>query len=215
MAKSESSYRCKIGSQKALAIVLSGLEGFKEPKVRVEQYSTDAEIAAEVLWQAYMKGDIGKVSVDLGCGTGFLGIGLLALGSEKVYFIDSDQKVIDLAKENLSKLESEDKLGDAVFICQDIDDFNDSVDLVVQNPPFGTKVRHIDKIFLKKAFEISKIVYSFHKSETKKFVESFSRDNGFKITDIFDFKFVLKATMEHHIRKVKRIDVSCFRLEKQ
>jgi len=196
-------------------MVLSGLEGFKEPKVRVEQYSTDAEIAAEVLWQAYMKGDIAKVSVDLGCGTGFLGIGLLALGSEKVYFIDSDQKVIGIAKENLAKLESEDKLGDAVFICQDIDDFNDPVDLVVQNPPFGTKVRHIDKIFLKKAFEISKVVYSFHKSETKKFVESFSKDNGFKITDIFDFKFALKATMKHHIRKVKRIDVSCFRIEKQ
>ena len=215
MAKSESSYRCKIGSKKALAMVLSGLEGFIEPKVRVEQYSTDTEIAAEVLWNVYMKGDIGKVSVDLGCGTGILGIGLLALGASKVYFIDSDAKVIDIAKENLSKLESEYNLGDAVFICQDIDDFNYTVDLVVQNPPFGTKVRHTDKIFLKKAFEIGKVVYSFHKSETKKFVENFSKDNGFKITNVFDFKWSLKATMKHHARKIKRIDVSCFRIEKQ
>jgi len=210
MIKSED----KIRSKKALAMVLSGLEGFSTPKVRVEQYATDAEIAAEVLWQAYMKGDIAKVSVDLGCGTGILGIGLLALGSEKVYFIDSDQKVIDIAKKNLSKLESEYNLGDAVFKCQDIDDFNDPVDLVVQNPPFGTKVRHIDRIFLKKAFEISKVVYSFHKSETKKFVESFSKDKNFKITDVFDFYFPLKATMKHHTKKIKRIEVSCFRIEK-
>ena len=97
MAKSESSNRGNIGSKKALAVLLSRLEGFIGPKVRVEQYATDPEIAAEVLWQAFMKGDIGKVSVDLGCGTGILGIGLLALGSKKVYFIDSDQKVIDIA----------------------------------------------------------------------------------------------------------------------
>ena len=129
MTKSESSNRGNLESKKALAMLLSGLEGFIGPKVRVEQYATDPEIAAEVLWQAYMKGDIGKVSVDLGCGTGILGIGLLALGSEKVYFIDLDQKVIDIAKENLSKLESEYNLGDAVFKCQDIDDFNDSSDI--------------------------------------------------------------------------------------
>ena len=203
-----------IGSKKALAMLLSGLKGFESPKVRVEQYSTDAEIAAEVLWYAYMKGDIGKVSVDLGCGTGILGIGLLALGSKKVYFIDSDQKVIDIAKENLSKLKSEYNLGFADFRCQNIEDFNENVDLVLQNPPFGTKVRHIDRIFLKKAFEISKVIYSFHKSETKKFVEALSKDNGFKITNIFDFKFALKATMKHHTRKIKHIDVSCFRIEK-
>jgi len=214
MAKSESSNRGKVGSKKALEIVLSGLEGFQEPKVRVEQYSTEADIAAEVLWQAYMKGDIGKVSVDLGCGTGILGLGLLALGAEKVYFIDSDQKVMDIAKANLAKLESEYNTGKAIFRCQDINDFNEPVDLVIQNPPFGTKVRHSDKIFLEKGFEVGKIVYSFHKSSTKKFVDAFSKDKNFKITDVFDFSFPLKATMKHHTRKIKRINVSCFRFEK-
>ena len=216
MTKSESSNRKDIGSKGALAVLLSGLEGFVEPKVRVEQYTTDAEIAAEVLWNAHMKGDIGKVSVDLGSGPGMLGLGLLALGAEKVYFIDADQKVIDIAKDNLVKLESEYNIaGDAVFRCQDVNDFNESVELVVQNPPFGTKVSHSDKIFLEKAFSVGKVVYSFHKSETKKFLESFSKDNGFKITDVFDFNFPLKATMKHHTKKIKRINVSCFRFEKQ
>ena len=215
MAKSESSNRAYVGSKKALAVLLSGLEGFRSPEVRVEQYATDPEIAAEVLWQAYMKGDIGKVSVDLGCGPGMLGIGLLALGAEKVYFVDFDQKVLEIAKGNMAKLKSECKSsGEAVFLWKDIKDFNEQVDLVIMNPPFGVKVRHTDREFLKKAFEVGKVVYSFHKSESKKFLESFSKDNNFKITDVFDFEFPLKATMSFHSKKVKRILVSCFRLER-
>ena len=83
------------------------------------------------------------------------------------------------------------------------------------NPPFGVKVRHVDKIFLNKAFEIGKIVYSFHKSETKNFVKAFSDDNGFKVTNILDFEFPLKATQSYHSRRIKRIRVSCFRIKKK
>jgi putative methylase len=215
MAKSESSGRAIIGSKKGLAVLLSRLEGFDRPKVRVEQYQTDAEIAAEVLWNVFMKGDIGKVSVDLGCGTGILGIGMLLLGAERVYFVDSDRNAMDLAKKNLGTMKSECSIqGQAVFRCQDISDFNEKVKLTVQNPPFGVKMRHMDKIFLNKAFEISKVVYSFHKSESKGFVDAISNDNGFAITDIWDFNFPLKATLSYHTKKIKRINVSCFRLEK-
>src|SRR3989338_6651536 len=190
MAKSESSNRVKIGSKKALAVLLSRLEGFNEPKVMAEQYATDSEVAAEVLWGAFMKEDIGKVSVDLGCGTGILGIGLLALGAERVYFVDSDENALEIAKKNVLNMKSEGYIdGGAIFKLQDINDFNEKADLVVQNPPFGVKVKHMDKVFLKRAFEISRLVYSFHKSEGKGFVVAFSRDNGFKITDVFDFEF--------------------------
>jgi putative methylase len=215
MTKSED----KVRSKKALAVLLSSLKGFESPKVRVEQYTTDAEIAAEVLWYAGMKGDIGKVSVDLGCGPGILGFGLLALGAEKVYFVDSDQEVMDVARENMAKIESERKGPkrdeNVVFLCKDIKHFNEQVDLVFMNPPFGTKVRHNDKIFLEKAFEISKVIYSFHKTETKKFVEVISKDKNFKITDVFDFRFPLNATMKFHSKKIKNINVSCFRMEKE
>ena len=216
MAKSESSNRGRIGSKKALAVLLSSLEGFKEPKVSVEQYNTGAEIAAEVLWDAFMKGDIGKVSVDLGSGTGILGIGLLVLGAGKVYFVDSDEGSLEIAKRNLEKVKSEGcNIGEAVFRCQDVNDFEEKADLVVQNPPFGIKVRHMDKVFLNKAFELSNLVYSFHKSESKRFIEAISDDNGFKVTNIWDFEFPLKATMSYHTRRIKRIKVSCFRIENQ
>ena len=205
----------RINSKKALAVLLSRLEGFKSPEARVEQYSTDSEIAAEVLWQAFMKGDIGKVSVDLGSGPGMLGIGLLALGAQKVYFVDFDQKVMEIAKGNMTKVKSEcNAAGEAVFLWQDVNGFNEQVDLVVMNPPFGVKVRHADREFLKKAFEVGKVVYSFHKTESKKFLERFAKDNNFKITDAFDFNFPLKATMQFHSKRIKRISVSCFRFER-
>jgi len=195
-------------------MVLSGLEGFIGPKVRVEQYSTDPEIAAEVLWQVHMKRDIAKVSVDLGCGPGMLGIGLLVLGAEKVYFVDFDKEALDVARGNVAKIESEYKVGKSVFRLSDINDFNDQVGLVVMNPPFGIKVRHMDKVFLEKAFAAGKVVYSFHKSESKKFLASFAKDNNFAITDVFDFEFPLKATMPFHSKRIKKILVSCFRFEK-
>jgi len=219
MSKSESSDKSKlgqIGSKGALAVVLSGLQAFIEPKVRVEQYVTDAEIAAEVLWNVRMSDDIWKVSVDLGCGTGILGIGMLLLGNEKVYFVDSDESAIKVAKQNLGKVESEYNVtGEAVFLCKDIEDFNETVDIVVQNPPFGTKVKHMDKIFLQKAFTLSSVVYSFHKSTSKDFISKFSTENRFEVTNIWDFNFPLKATYGHHTKKIKRIKVSCFRIERK
>jgi len=215
MAKSESSEGGQIGSKKQLAVLLSKLKGFEGPKVRAEQYTTDPEIAAEVLWAAFMNEDIGKVSVDLGCGPGILGIGLLVLGAERVYFVDFDKDALETAKNNLEKAKSECKvLGEAVWVLDDVANFNEKAGLVVQNPPFGVKVRNADRLFLKKAFEVGEVIYSFHKSEGKQFIDTFSRENKFRITNIMDFNFPLKATMSYHSRRIKRINVSCFRMER-
>jgi len=206
----------QIRSKSGLAIALSRLKGFERPKVNVEQYTMDSEIGAFVLWQAALKGDIGqKVSVDLGCGTGILGIGVLLLGAKRVYFVDSDQVALETAKENWQKIKSESsELGDGVFLCQDITNFNEKVDVVLENPPFGVKVRHADRGFLEKAVSLAPVIYSFHKSESKKFIESFAKDKNYKVSHIWKFDFPLKASLKFHKRRIYRIDVSCFRLEK-
>ena len=113
-------------------------------------------------------GDIrGKVSVDPGCGTGILGIGALLLGAEKVFFVDNDECALNVAKINYKKAKSESSMhGKAVFMCCDIKEFNKKCDTVLQNPPFGTKKRHSDREFLKKAMEIAPVINSFHKSES-------------------------------------------------
>ena len=176
----------------------------------------DSEIGASVLWNAYLIRDIGeKVIADLGCGTGMLGIGALLLGARKVIFVDSDEKALETAKSNILKVESEDySLGKTEFICKDIGELELKADVVFQNPPFGTKVSHNDVFFLENALKTAPIVYSFHKSETKGFLERFSSKKNAKITHVWGFRFPLKASFSFHRRQIHRIDVSCFRFQK-
>ena len=200
-----------------LAIVLSKLEQFKEPNANIEQYTTDAEIAADVLWNAYMLGDIkGRIIADLGCGTGTLGIGALLLGAKWVFFLDVDSKAIEIAERNLGNISKQFRIeSKANFIVGDINEFSKSVEIVIQNPPFGVQQEHADKAFLEKGFEVADIIYSFHKIESKGFIEGISRDNNFRVTNLFQFNFPLKMTMEHHTKRIERIRVGCWRLEKQ
>lgn len=206
----------KMISKSGLAVILSSLEGFQNPKLREEQYMTDSEIAASVLWNAFLLGDIeGKIVADLGCGTGILGIGALLLGAGKVLFVDADKNALKTAKENILKLKSEGyKLGKSEFVNKDIKNLKISSDVTIQNPPFGTKIRHNDKIFLEKALKTAPVTYSFHKSESKGFLERFSAKKNARITHIWGFRFPLKATFSFHRRQMHRIDVSCFRFEK-
>jgi len=199
-----------INSKARLAVELSKLKVFDEPDIKSEQYPMDSEIGAEVLWDAYFKGDIeNKVIADLGCGTGILGIGALLLGARLVYFVDSDKKAIELLKENLDQFDIKDKTA---ILNQDVNDFNEKVDTVIQNPPFGTKTKHADREFLVKAFSIAKAIYSFHKSTSKNFIEKISADSSFRIANYYEFDFPIKAQHLFHKRRIHRIKVGCWRL---
>jgi len=204
-----------VGSKSGLAIVLSKVKGFENPKVSAEQYITDSEVAASVLWEAFMSGDIKSESIiaDFGCGTGILGIGALILGAKQVFFIDSDAEVVEIAKKNLEKVKSEGLIeGVAIFINSDITEFDKRIDVVIENPPFGVKVRHADKVFLEKAMDCAPVIWSLHKSESKKFISALSDDKGFEVSKEIQFDFPLKSTMEFHKRSIHRINVSAFRL---
>ncbi len=201
-------------SKSGLAIRLSALKGFPEAKVSAEQYITEPEIAADILWKAFMMGDIkGRTIADFGAGTGILGIGALLLGAKKVIFIDFDQSAILIAKQNLDILRSEGLAsGKAVFMVKDIKDVDLLVDIVIENPPFGTKIKHSDRLFLENAFKTAPVIYSLHKSGSHGFIEAFSMDNGFKATHCWRYSFPLKQTMKFHRRRIQRIDANCFRI---
>jgi putative methylase len=203
-------------TKKQLAIILSRLKTFEKPELMLEQYPTDSEIASEILWTAFMKNEIqDKKIADLGSGTGILGIGALLLGAKEVYFVDVNTEAMGILKENLKNTKKEIELmGKSHFLIQDIENFDEKVDLVIQNPPFGTKNEHIDKKFLEKAFSISSKVYSFHKTSSKKFIEAISCDNGFKILQIWNFDFPIKSIFTFHKKRIQRVSVSCWNLEK-
>lgn len=201
-------------SRSALAIDLSKLDVFEQADVSLEQYPTDSEIAATVLWQAHMNRDIlDKKVADLGSGTGILGIGALILGAKFVYFVEKDEKAVEILKKNLENIEGIERKHQILHM--DVDGFKEKADVVIENPPFGTKEKHADKMFLEKAFSTAKTVYSFHKTSTKKFIEKISEDHGFSIAEQIDFSFPIKASQKYHRKKVEKIEVSCFRFVKE
>ncbi|MBU1976675.1 MAG: METTL5 family protein [Nanoarchaeota archaeon] len=205
-----------IRSKRDLEVELSRLKGFDESSFELEQYPTPSHIAADWIWSMALKGEVaGKIILDAGSGPGILGIGLLLMGARKVYFLDSDPKIMPVCIKNYNEIKEVYEVGEAEFVTGDISLFDGEVDIVVQNPPFGTKVEHADKKFLEKAFSVASIVYSMHKWSTKTFVEAICKDFHYRITDVFRYEFPIRAKFKFHTKPVKMIDVGLWRLEKE
>ena len=204
-----------IRSKRDLELELSKLKSISSPSWKLEQYTTPPDIAADWIWQMALNGDvIGKVILDAACGNGILGLGLLLMGAKRVFFIDKDSEAANIALSNYNQLKTEYELGEAKFLNEDISLFDGTVDLIMQNPPFGTKEIHADKKFLEKAFSLAPLVYSMHKSSTRKFIEAISRDFGFKITKYWHYEFPIKRAYSFHTKPVRKIEVTVWRLEK-
>ncbi|NIA04167.1 MAG: methyltransferase [Nitrospiraceae bacterium] len=203
-----------IGSKSNLEIILSKLKTIDDVSItRLEQYQTESSIAAEILWFLHMHKELSsKIVADFGCGAGIFGIGALLMGAKFCYFIDVDERVLAILKENLEMLKIN---KDSYEIINDnVSNFKRNVDMVIENPPFGTKVKHADRVFLGAAFNVSDNVISLHKSNTSGFVEAFSRDNGFYVKLKIPLNMRLKNTMKFHKSKMKPIDVSMFWIKK-
>lgn len=204
-------------NKKALAILLSKIRVFENPDMMLEQYSTDSNIAADLLWNAYLDGDLqGKVIADLGCGPGIFGLGALVLGAKEVHFVDIDSGILDVAKENKKMLEeATGRKLKAHFFNINVADFKKRCDVVIENPPFGVKERHHDKLFLMQAMDIAPVIYSFHKISTRSFVESIIADNGFVVKRVWRYNFPIKRLFWFHKMPVFYADVACWKAVKK
>ena len=204
-------------NKKELAVLLSKLKNFTQPKAHFEQYPTPAELAAEVLWYAHLSKDIsGKKIVDLGCGNGIFGLGALLLGAKEATLLDIDEDALAIAKENHAFLEK--TLGKKLImrlIHADIRNYDITCDVVFQNPPFGVQTKHADKLFLETAMITAPTIYTMHKKETSAFVRKIAHDHNYEATPIFpDQAFVLKATQKFHTKNKREIGVTVWKLSK-
>jgi predicted RNA methylase len=206
-------------SKSGLSVQLSKLLVFSNAKTKLEQYPTDSEVAATVLWDAYMQGNIeNKIVVDLGCGTGILGLGAILLGARFVYFIDIDKEALEILAQNIADLEI--PVRKYKLLNKNVEEINKEyhvqvkADVVIQNPPFGTREKHVDKQFLEKAFTIASTIYSFHKTTSKDFISALSRDHKINSKLIHEFNFPLRASMKFHKKKIERISVGCWKFFK-
>ena len=199
----------KITKKKHLEMAIQKVPKHPNPKVDLEQYSTPATIAADLLWNAYSLGDIAdKKVMDLGCGTGIFAIASKLLGAASAIGVDIDKDSIDLASNYC---------GDVDFICSDICDLENDfdVDTIFQNPPFGSQKnakKGADLKFISKAIELSpKVLYSFHMASTEEFLISYFEKNDLEITHIFRYNFPIPKIYEFHTREFANVEVIVIR----
>ena len=149
---------------------------FDEPNISLEQYPTSPELASHLAFLAMSHGDILEVDsgdseedvegsseygtrvLDLGCGTGILGISSIVVGASHVTALDTDPSALSKARQNYEKMEMEDMVTFVEGTLQQsageggdgIDLEDGTFDVVLTNPPFGTKNNAgIDVAFLK------------------------------------------------------------------
>lgn len=199
----------KITKKKHLEMAIQKVPKHPNPKVNLEQYSTPATIAANLLWNAYSLGDIAdKKVMDLGCGTGIFAIASKLLGAASAIGVDIDKDSIDLASSYC---------GDVDFICSDICDLENDfdVDTIFQNPPFGSQKnakKGADLKFISKAIELSpKVLYSFHMASTEEFLISYFEKNDLEITHIFRYNFPIPKIYEFHTKESANVEVIVIR----
>lgn len=199
----------KITKKKHLEMAIQKVPKHPNPKVDLEQYSTPAIIAADLLWNAYSLGDIAdKKVMDLGCGTGIFAIASKLLGAASAIGVDIDKDSTDLASSYC---------GDVDFICSDICDLENDfdVDTIFQNPPFGSQKnakKGADLKFISKAVELSpKVLYSFHMASTEEFLISYFEKNDLEITHIFRYNFPIPKIYEFHTMESANVEVIVIR----
>jgi putative methylase len=200
--------------KKQLEIILSKLKTSEKPKESLEQYTIPSELAAEILNLAKLSGDIiGKIILDLGCGSGRLAIGAALLGARKVVGVDIDKNMINLAKKNAESMKM-----NIEFVCSDIENFSGKCDTILQNPPFGMRgKKHIDRAFLKKALECGRRVYSLHRGgyeKTREFITNLVEQNGGKVVQVKEFKFDIPYMFKFHKKPKVSYNVDLFVIEK-
>lgn len=188
--------------KKDLEMRLQSLDGFKDPDPSLEQYPTPSVIASDILFMAYINGDIFERKVnDLGCGTGIFTIGSGLLGGDAEGF-DISGSAIDIARNNAKDLEI-----DVKFTVSDISRVERKADTTIMNPPFGSQRKHADRPFLDKAVELSGTIYSVHMGNSLPFLEEYAGGVGKELCFHKTYKYNMQHTFSFHSKSTHSMDV--------
>ena len=196
--------------KKQLEMKLQHLRQIDKRSPDLEQYPTPADIAADVLWEAYGSGDIeGKSVADLGCGNGIFSVGAKLLGAARVVGVDVDSDAVRVASDNAQDLSLV-----IEFVAKEVSAFRGAFDTTIQNPPFGAQQRHADRGFIEKAVEISTVVYSLHNEVSIEFVSRMAGSLGASCAPIKRYKFEIPYAFEFHRKAREVVSVVLLRLHR-
>ncbi|KAI1286399.1 rRNA N6-adenosine-methyltransferase METTL5 [Halotydeus destructor] len=207
---------------KELESALQAIETFSNPKVKLEQYQTSPHIAARILYSAEQNhNSFGAKSVaDLGCGSGIFTVGPLLLGADSVLGIDIDEDALDICRDNVVDICVDEDESCPNYDLLQVDVVNEhslsrlskSFDTVIMNPPFGTKVKGVDMIFLQRALDMAtECVYSLHKSSTRDHIKRRCRDWNVNMQIVAELKFDIPNMYKYHKHKSVDVEVDFIR----
>lgn len=187
--------------KRELERLLNGVPPHPTPKVELEQYSTPSTLASTLLWicEQHYRDISGKRVLDLGAGTGRLGLGAALLGADYVVLLEIDEVALRVAGLMARRYDVDSRV-DSIVADAEKAPFRTPrpFHTVVQNPPFGVHKRGRDVLFLEKALQLADRVYSIHKESGHKYiVERFTRE-GFDVTILYRDKVCIPPMFEWH-----------------
>lgn len=191
-------------SKSELSRELSKVEGFEDPKISLEQYKTPSSLAADIGYIASMQGDLEDSIVDLGCGTGILGLSALLSGCSDVTFVEKDEDAIKILKRNLESFNISSEKYE--IVNSDVREIERDFEVVLMNPPFNV---HSEEgvVFWEKAFEIGEKVYGMGMKGFYSSIKELSEKFGFERTDSEVYDVSLPSTFGFHTQESEEIKI--------
>ncbi|ORY99379.1 methyltransferase-like protein 5-like protein [Syncephalastrum racemosum] len=201
-----------------LESLLQDCDVFDDPKIQYEQYPTTPHLAARMLYTAdTVYDDIeDKAVADFGCGCGILSIAANILGAGYSVGFDIDPDAIEIARSNAETFEIDLDIVLTNLESAGLDRFKGRIDTIVMNPPFGTKNKGVDMVFLKKAIELAgTAVYSLHKTSTRDHILKKAKEWNVDCEVIAEMKFDVPMMYKFHKKKSVDIAVDFLRFGKR
>jgi len=194
-------------------MLLSGLESHPSNSVKLEQYTTDGELAARWLADIAAYGDLaeGCTVADLGAGNGVLALGALAIGAGRAILVEADQDACDVARSNAESMSLTDSVQ-VIHITLGSDPVDlSSADVVISNPPWGRQTPKADRPFLEAVLSTGVPTHLLHSAEARH-IEPLFDDAGWTVERYGEADFALPAAYEHHARERGRTRAAFWRL---
>ena len=196
--------------QRHLAMALSKLPEHPQNKAEEEQYATEGNLAAE--WLCKMDGISGRTVADLGAGNGILGIGAHLLGADKVWLIEADPEVAEVARESSSGMQDVEVIEHRIdeSLPQEI-----KPQTIIMNPPWGWQKKGADRPLLIAAMNSQADIIHLMHSAKAEHISGLAENQGWASSVLFEADFRLPARYEHHNSRSGKTPVKCWRLVRE
>jgi putative methylase len=197
-----------------LEMLLEKVSGFEKPSPEREQYQTPAPLAARLLYTAFLAGDIAGLRIlDLGSGTGILGIGAALLGAGEIFGVEIDTEANRVASENALNLGAGFHIITADLTDPTAYERIPKADTVLMNPPFGAQTEHADRPFIDMAISKADIVYGVFNKGSEQFIRHYTAGRA-EITQVITADCTIPRMFFFHTDARRDIPVEIVRLRR-